>query len=198
MSFALTEVNLPIRIQWESPMSDEEFMSFCAANEPLRFERDANGEILVMTPTGGNTGRINLRIGRLFDQWTESDGRGVAFDSSTGFQLPNGAVRSPDLAWVTNERWNALSAEQRDGFAMCPDFVLELSSPSDRLPNVKKKITEEWIANGVKLAWLIDPKARTVSVYRPDHEPEVLHDPSSIQGTGPIAGFELVMSRIWE
>jgi Uma2 family endonuclease len=198
MNLSRVELESPMRIRRDRPISDEELLRLSAENEPLRLERDANGEILVMTPTGGNTGKINLRIGRLFDEWAEADGRGVAFDSSTGFHLPNGAVRSPDLAWVTNERWNALTAELRDGFAMCPDFVMELSSPSDRLPNVKKKITEEWIANGVKLAWLIDTKARTVIVYRPDEEPEVLHDPSSIQGTGPIAGFELVMARIWE
>lgn len=196
MSPAQVQFGQPVRFRPERPLSDYEFTRFCAENESVRVERDSNGEILVMTPTGGNTGKINLRIGRLFDEWTEADGRGVAFDSSTGFRLPNGAVRSPDLAWVTNETWNALTAEERDGFVMYPDFVMELSSPSDRLPNVKKKITEEWIANGVKLAWLIDTKERTLTIYRPDEEPEVLYNSSSVQGTGPIAGFELVLSRI--
>jgi len=172
-------------------------MRFCAANDAVRVERDANGEILVMTPAGSGTSRMNSRLTRFLDEWAEEDGRGVAFDSNGGFTLPDGSMRAADAAWVLSTRWDALSAKDKARFApLCPDFVIELRSPSDDLAELQTKM-EHWIANGAQLGWLIDPEEKTVHVYRPGDSPEVLHHPSSVQGSGVVAGFELVMGRIW-
>jgi Uma2 family endonuclease len=198
MTFSVAKLPLPIRIRPEVPMTDEELLRFCAANELLRVEREANGEIVIMTPTGSEGSHLNLRIGRFLDEWAEQDGRGVAFDSNGGFSLPDGSMRAADAAWVQKSRWEALSAEKKKGFApLCPDFVIELRSPSDRLSALQEKM-QQWIANGAQLAWLIDPIDRTVSVYRSGSEPDVHQDPSSVQGDGVMAGFELVMARVWD
>lgn len=198
MNFALQEMPLPLRFRSETPMSDEELMRFSAANESVRVERDANGEILVMTPAGSKTSKMNSRITRFLDAWAEEDGRGVAFDSNGGFTLPDGSMRAPDAAWVELKKWESLSAEDQARYApICPDFVIELRSQSDSLPELEAKM-KQWIANGTKVAWLIDPEQRTVSIYRPDDQPEVLVHPSSVQGDGIVAGFELVMARIWD
>ncbi len=178
-------------------MSDEELMRFCAENDFLRVEREANGEILVMTPAGNRTGRMNAAIIFELGAWAKSDGRGYFFDSNTGFNLPDGSMRSPDAAWVRASRWDALSAEEKERFSpIAPDFIIELRSPSDNLPELEKKM-EYWTSNGVQTGWLIDPERRIVAVYRPGEEAEVFHDPSSVQGNGAIAGFELVMAKIW-
>ncbi|HEU5340064.1 Uma2 family endonuclease [Edaphobacter sp.] len=198
MNFNLAEMPLPLRFRPETPMSDEELMRFSAANDALRVERDANGEILVMTPAGSGTSRMNSRVTRLLDEWAEEDGRGVAFDSNGGFTLPDGSMRAADAAWVLSKRWEALSASDQARFApLCPDFVIELRSPNDALNELKAKM-EHWIANGAQLGWLIDPEEKTVHVYRPGDSPEVLHHPTSVQGSGVVAGFELVMARVWE
>jgi Uma2 family endonuclease len=198
MNFALAGVPLPLRFRPETPMSDDELMRFCAANDALRVERDANGEILVMTPAGNRTGRKNTAIISALDKWAESDGRGYVFDSNTGFTLPDGSMRSPDAAWIRAARWDALSEEDKDRFShICPEFIIELRSPSDNLNELQIKM-EQWIANGVELAWLLDPIDQMVYVYRPGDSPEVYHHPTSVQGSGVVAGFELVMGRIWE
>lgn len=166
---------MPIRLRPETPMSDDDLMRFSRVNRPLRMEREPNGEVLIMTPAGYNTGSINRRIIQALGIWADEDGRGQACDSDNGFRLPNGAVRAPDTAWVSNSRLNALTEAERDGYApLCPDFVIELVSPSDRIEDVKKKMVEEWIANGAELAWLIEPKTRRVTVYRPGQQTEVL------------------------
>ncbi len=188
---------LPLRFRPEMPMSDEELMRFCAANDFLRVERDANGEILVMTPAGSKTSRMNSRVTRLLDEWAEEDGRGVAFDSNGGFTLPDGSMRAADAAWVERKRWDALSERDQARYApLCPDFVIELRSPSDLLSDLEAKM-KQWIANGAQVAWLINPEQKTVVIFRPGDEPEVLSLPSSVQGTGVVAGFELVMARVW-
>ena len=198
MNFALAEMPLPLRFRPETPMSDEELMRFCAANDAVRVERDANGEILVITPAGSKTSRMNSRITRLLDEWAEEDGRGISFDSNGGFTLPDGSMRAADAAWVALPRWNALSDADQSRYApLCPDFVIELRSPSDSFPELEEKM-EQWIANGAQLAWLVDPIEQAVSIYRPGESPEVLHQPTSVQGSGVMAGFELVMARIWE
>ena len=198
MNFALAEMPLPLRFRPETPMSDEELMRFCAANDFLRVERDANGEILVMTPAGNNTGRKNTAIISALDAWAERDGRGYAFDSNTGFTLPDGSMRSPDAAWVQAVRWNILSDRDKDRFSpICPDFVIELRSPSDNLAELEAKM-EQWIVNGAQVAWLIDPERQVVAIYRPGDQTEVHHHPSSVQGSGVVSGFELVMARIWD
>ncbi len=197
MSFALTEIDLPIRIQRESPMTDAEFMSFCAANEPLRFERDANGEIIVMSPTGTGGSEVEGDVYLELGIWARADGRGRAYPATAGFKLPDTSVRAPDAAWMSFRRRNALSPEELKSFGqVCPEFVIEVRSESDRLPPLQEKMGI-WIANGVELAWLIDPQEKTVTIYRAGEEPEVLVEPSSVQGSGPVAGFELVMARVW-
>jgi len=197
MSLELTAAQLPFRFRPEQPMSDQDLLSFCARNDFMRVEREANGEILVMTPANSKTSKMNIRIGRLLDEWAEADGRGFAFDSSGGFTLPDTSMRNPDAAWIERSRWESLSNEEQSSFApICPDFVIELRSPSDRLVMVEAKM-EMWLANGAQVAWLIDPARKIVTIYRPGDSPEVLNEPSSVQGSGPLAGFELVMARVW-
>jgi len=197
MSFALTEVELPIRIQRESPMDDDEFMSFCAANEPLRFERDANGEIIVMSPTGTDGSEVEGDVYLELGIWARADGRGRAYPASAGFKLPDTSVRAPDAAWMSYSRRNSLTPAQRKGYGrICPEFVIEVRSETDRLPPLQEKMGI-WLENGAELAWLIDPEERAVTIYRPGQEPEHLVDPTSVQGDGPVSGFELVMARVW-
>lgn len=197
MDIALAEVVLPVRLRFERPMTDVELMRFSAANELLRVEREANGELIVMTPSGGRTGRKNAYISQMLGVWADADGRGVHFDSSTGFTLPDGSLRAPDAAWVAMRRWQALSAEQQAGYApLCPDFVIELRSESDRLEPLREKM-RMWIENGAELGWLIDAERRVVEIYRRGREVEVLESPVSASGDGPVVGFELVMDRIW-
>ena len=197
MNFALNEIELPIRLRTETPMTDDEFMVFCAANEPLQCERDANGEIIVMSPTGTVGGQIESRVFTYLAIWAIADGRGEAFNASTGFKLPNSSVRAADAAWMSSRRWNTLTEAALKGFApICPEFVIEIRSQSDRLQPLQGKM-QEWIANGAELGWLIDPQEKTVTIYRAGQEPDSLFDPTSVQGDGPVAGFELVMAKIW-
>jgi Uma2 family endonuclease len=198
MNFALREIELPVRIRPEAPMTDEELMRFCAANDGLRVEREPNGEILVMTPANTRTSRINQRICRFLGEWAETDGRGIVTGPDGGYTLPDGSMRAPDAAWVENSRWQALTEAEQSSFApLCPDFILELRSPSDKLAEVHAKM-HQWIANGAHVAWLVDPIEKAVTVYRPGEQPEVLTQPSSVQGSGPIGGFELVTARVWD
>jgi len=197
MNVAFAEAELPVRLRFDRPLSDDQLLRFCAANEALRVERDANGAILLMTPAGFKGSATNQRIGYLLYAWAEQDGRGVTTDSSGGYTLPDGSVRAPEAAWVSFRRLEPLSEQEQAGFApVCPEFVIELRSPSDRLPDLRAKM-EMWIANGAEVAWLIDPERRVVEIYQPGDSPEVLHEPSSVQGTGPVSGFELVMARVW-
>jgi Uma2 family endonuclease len=197
MALALNQIEPPVRVRPDTPMTDDEFLQFCAANEPMRFEREPDGEILVTLPCGNRTGRTNAYIVYALGEWSQADGRGYYFDSSTGFTLPDNSMRSPDAAWVLASRWDALSEEEKDRFShIAPDFVIELRSHSDRLSGLRSKM-EQWIANGVQIAWLIDPIERAVTVYRSGAEPEYYSHPSSVQGAGPIAGFELVFARVW-
>ena len=198
MNLDLSSLELPIRLRTDSPTSDLEFERFSEENNPFRMELEANGDILIMTPVHTNSGSINQRISQALGVWSDEDGRGTVYDSSTGFRLPNGAVRSPDASWLSHRRANELTHEQQKGFAqVCPEFVIELTSPSDRKRDVEAKVLDEWIANGAELAWLVEPKERRVTVYRPGQEAEVFDDPTSVQGTGCVAGFELVMERVW-
>ena len=198
MAFSLAELPLPVRLRPQVPMTDEELLRFCAANDDLRIERDKGGELILMTPAGGETGDKNSDIIADLKIWTRQDGRGRSFDSNTGFTLPDGSMRAPDAAWVDGSRWCALSKEERKSFVpLCPDFIIELRAPSDALPELEAKM-EQWTGNGAQLAWLIDPMEQAVTIYRPGQAPEVLHHPTSVQGDGVMAGFELVMARIWE
>ncbi|MBE9218631.1 Uma2 family endonuclease [Dolichospermum flos-aquae] len=178
-------------------MTDEQFFELCQNNRDLRFERNANGELIIMPPTGGETGNKNARITQQVMNWTDVDGTGIAFDSSTCFKLPNGADRSPDAAWIKLERWDALTDEEKQKFPpICPDFVIELLSPSDSLKTTQEKM-KEYIDNGVGLGLLINRKSRQVEIYRPGKEVEVLDSPATVSGEDVLKGFVLNLVMIW-
>jgi Uma2 family endonuclease len=193
----LNEIELPLRIRTESAMTDAEFERFCAANEPNRFELDANGEIIVMSPNLTEGGGIESDAFLELGIWARADGRGRAYGSNTGFRLPDNSVRAADAMWVSWVRLNARTEAEKKMFSpLCPEFVIEVRSESDRLTPSREKM-EMWIANGAELGWLIDPERRVVEVYRPGESVETHNDPSSVRGTGPVRGFELVMGRVW-
>ena len=188
--------DIPLTIQIAS-MSREQFYEFCLANRDLRIERTVKGEVVIMPPVFSDTGNRNIKISQQLANWADQSGIGEAFDSSTGFTLPNGATRSPDASWIKLDRWNALSDEQKASFApICPDFVIELRSSSDILSSLQDKI-QEYIDNGALLGLLIDRKNRTVHVYRPNHIPEVLDAPISVSAEPELPGFILQMAKIW-
>jgi len=198
----VTSEQMPLPIDLSSlttvlQVSDQQFYDFCRTNPDLRIERNANGEIIVMPPAFADTGNRNGRIfGQLF-VWSEADATGEAFDSSSGFTLPNGATRSPDAAWILSDRWNALQPEQQASFApIAPDFVVELRSSSDTLVSLKEKM-EEYIANGVQLGLLIDRKNCQVHIYRPNRSPEILDNPKSVNCEPEMPMFALKMAKIW-
>ena len=183
--------------QFMKRMSEDEFFEFCQHNPDLRLERTAEGDLIIMPPTGGETGRSNFDLITLFGIWVHNDGTGAGFDSSTVFRLPNGADRSPDVAWVRRDRWETLTPEEREKFPpLCPDFVIELRSYTDRLAPLKEKM-EEYISNGAQLGWLIDPLEKKVWVYRPNIEAECLDHPDSVSGDPVLRSFVLPMERIW-
>lgn len=178
-------------------MSDDDFFEFCLDNPDARIEMDKNGDIEIMAPTGAETGIKNFTLTGKFSAWVEKDGTGVGFDSSTGFRLRNGATRSPDLSWMTLEKWNAIPKSKRKKFApVCPDFVVELRSETDTLAKLQSKM-EEYIENGASFGWLIDAGKRKVHVYRPNVEVEILNDPKDVSGGTVVKGFSLKMKEIW-
>jgi Uma2 family endonuclease len=178
-------------------LSDDDFFEFCQANQDWRIERTSDGDIIIMPPTGGETGGRNFDLTVAFGNWVKADGTGKGFDSSTGFTLPNGAERSPDLAWVRLSRWNALTERQRERFApLCPDFVVELRSPSDSLTVLQTKM-EEYIQNGAEFGWLIDPLEKKVYVYRPQAQVECLDNPATVSGEPLLKGFVLDVRDLW-
>ena len=201
MSTALALTENPPLVLHLSPtlqkMSDHEFFEFCQLNLDWRIERTSQGDLIVMPPTGGQMGRRNFVLNGLFFAWVEADGTGVGFDSSTGFTLPNGAKRSPDLAWIKRSRWEALTQEEQEEFPpLYPDFVVELRSYSDLLKRLQEKM-EEYMANGTKLGWLIDVQERKVYVYRPGAEVCCLENPQTVSGDPVLPGFKLELKRIF-
>jgi Uma2 family endonuclease len=179
-------------------MTSEQFFKLCQLNRDLRLERTAEGDILVMPPTGARTGARGLRLAVQVGSWAERDGSGIAFDSSTGFELPNGATRSPDVAWVRRGRLESVTPAQREKFLpLCPDFVVEVRSPSDSLRVTQEKMNE-YRANGAQLGWLIDAGARRVYVYRPGAPVECLDGPTQLSGDPVLPGFVLNLAPIWE
>ena len=180
-------------------MDDDQFAKFCALNDDLRIERNAKGEIILMPPTYGSTGSRNARINTQLGNWAEHDDTGDYFDSSTGFKLLNGALRSPDASWISNSRLEALTSEQRSGFFhICPDFVIELRSSSDSLTMLRAKM-QEYMDNGAQIGWLIDPIAspKQVYIYRPQAEVVILDEPETVSAEPELPGFTLDLSRIW-
>ncbi|MEB3160343.1 MAG: Uma2 family endonuclease [Synechocystis sp.] len=178
-------------------LTREQFYRLCAANPDHKLERNAHGELIVMSPTGGETGFRNASlIGQVY-VWNRQTQLGMVFDSSTGFSLPQGGDRSPDVAWIPTEKWTALTPEQRQGFLpLCPDFVIELLSPSDSWNQGQTKMAE-YQANGCCLGWLLDPKQKRVAIYRPGQPMEILNSPQTLSGESVLPGFELDVTFLW-
>ncbi len=186
-----------IAIKMGDYMTDDEFFRFCQMNDNLAFERNADGQIIVMPPTTSKTGIANLMIGSKIYHWNEDTQLGYAFDSSTGFKLPNGATRSPDVAWVAKDRWEALTTSEQESFApLCPDFVVEIRSKTDDLKSLQEKM-EEYLANGCRLGWLIDLKNQHVYVYRTGQSFQKIDNFSeTLSGENVLNGFSLELKRL--
>ena len=193
----MNTTTLPPQLTLNINLTDEEFFQLCQNNRDLRFERTAAGELIIMPPTGSDTGNRNFDIAVELGIWNKQTKLGKGFDSSTGFKLPNGKDVSPDVAWIKKERWDSLTSEQQNKFApIAPDFVIELRSASDNLKLLQEKM-QEYIANGVKLAWLIDIKQRKVFIYRPNCGVAELDNPQTLTGEDILPGFVLDLSEIW-
>ncbi|OKH37609.1 hypothetical protein NIES2119_12955 [[Phormidium ambiguum] IAM M-71] len=188
-------VNIPTTLILQ--VSHEQFVELALANRDLQLERTATGELIVMPPTGSETGNKNFDISGQIWLWNRQTKLGVAFDSSSGFHLPNGADRSPDAAWIRRERWDALTKEQQETFApICPDFVLELRSKNDNMEPLRAKM-REYLENGSSLGWLIDRKNQKVEIYRQNRNVEVLDRPLSLSGEDVLPGFVLDLTEVW-
>ena len=195
-----TDAALPYRLLLDISaldMTEEQFLKLCSDNGDLRLELTAKRELIVMPPAGGITSGRNSRLNQQVANWSDQDGTGTTFDSSGAFVLPNGAILSPDASWILLSRWETLTgAEQRRFPPICPDFVIELRSPSDRLADVQDKMVE-YVENGVRLGWLIDPQNKRVYVYRPGQPVETLEGPDSVSGGPELPGFTLDLRAIW-
>ena len=188
-------VNLPTQISLN--ISHEQFIQLAEVNREIRLERTAKGELILNPPTGSETGKHNLSIAAQLWLWNQRTGLGVAFDSSTGFHLPNGANRSPDAAWVAQEKWDALTSQEKEGFApISPDFVIELRSKSDSLKPLQSKM-REYLENQTLLGWLIDRKNQRVEIYRQGQEVEILDKSQQLLGENVLAGFVLDLTEVW-
>lgn len=197
MAFAIDEVHLPA-VLTVGPMDDEAFALLCAEHPDLNLELSARGELIIIPQTYTWTGARNGEIMAQLRNWARQDQRGVAFDSSTGWLLPNTARRSPDAAWISKQRIKDLDRAAFSRYwPVCPAFVIELRSQTDRIRVLRDKM-EEWLANGAQLGWLIDPEARTVEIYRPGREAETRTGVASIEGEGPVAGFVLDLPPVWD
>ena len=198
MEFSISAIDLPVHLRPERAFSDEDLLRFCAANDGLRIEREPNGELTIMSPTGTEAADLDSEINFQLRAWAIGNNTGKVFGSSAGFRLPDGSMRSPDASFLSWTKWNLLSKEQTRGFApVCPEFVIELRSPSDRLQELQAKMAQ-WTENGAELAWLIDPERKVVEVYRPGApQPDILEGVTAVYGDGPVAGFILEMARIW-
>jgi Uma2 family endonuclease len=188
----------PVHLPERFTVTDDQFWELAQTNPELRLERTAEGELIVMPPTGSESGHYNAELTIDIGTWNRRTQLGKVFDSSTGFKLPNGATRAPDTAWIANERWNALTPEQRQRFApICPDFVLELASASDDLETLRQKM-QEYIDNGCQLGWLIIPKLQQVEIYRADGSIEVAQSPVTLFGEAVLPGLALQLAAIFK
>jgi Uma2 family endonuclease len=187
-----------LRLNVESVgLTPDQFYRLCGDNPELRLELTARKEIVIMPPAGSESGAWNFNVNTQLGEWIKKDGRGIGFDSSAGFTLPNGAVRAPDAAWVLREKWDALTKEERMKFApVVPNFVIEIHSQSETLRQQKSKM-EEYLAAGVQLGWLIDPFDRKVYIYRQSGQPKVLENPESVSGDPELPGFVLDLTQVW-
>ena len=192
------EPYLTIHLSPALDLTDEQFFELCQINSDLRLERNAKGDIIVMPPTGGETSNRNQEVTRQLGNWAKRDGTGAAFDSSAGFKLPNGANRSPDAAWASHQQLAQLTPEQKKKFIpLCPDFVIELLSPTDSLAATQAKMGE-YIDNGARLGWLIHAEAKRVYVYRRGTPVEELKDLTRVSADPELPGFTLDLEDIWK
>ncbi len=193
----LLDLAMPIVLRSALPVSDEELMRFSEQNKPWRIERNKDGELTIMTPVGGIGGTYEKYVTVKFGIWTEGNGTGIDFSPNTGFNLPDGSCLSPDAAWISLPRWNALTPEQQEGYPpLCPDFIIEVRSRSDSRRIVEAKM-QSWIDNGATLAWLIDPVAKSISIYAPGQIALTLDQPETVVATAPVAGFTLTCTPLW-
>jgi len=196
MQLTVNQLGSPLRIIPPEPLSVEQFWQISSENPDLRMEREANGDLIVMTPTTRRTGFRNSLITIAVGIWAKQDGRGYAFDSNTGYLLPDGSILSPDASWVSRDRWTPTSDDEYTT-VLAPDFVIELRSKSDRLRPLQQKM-KTWIDNGVQLAWLIDPEHKTVEVYRRGTDRvDILEGVTAVYGEAPVGGFILELVEIW-
>lgn len=188
---------LTLQLEPAVRLDEDQLLEICSRNPELRIERTAKGELVIMPPAGGKTSDRNSEINMQLRIWARGDKSGRCFDSSGGFTLPNGAMRSPDAAWVESDRLRAIAASDQERFLpLCPTFVIELRSPSDALSSVEEKM-REYLDNGARLGWLVDPIGKRLHVYRPDAEVEVLDKPASVSGEPELPGFVLELTEIW-
>jgi len=193
----LAGLELPIVLRPSAPVSDEELMRFSEHNRPYKIERNKEGDLIVMTPVGYIGGTHEIYVASALLLWAEQDGRGSAVGPNAGFNLPDGSCLAPDAAWVPYARLDPLTPEQKTGYPpFCPDFVIEIRSKSDARRVVEAKM-QTWIENGAKLAWLVDPIAGSVTIYRAGHAVEKLERPEIVKGEAPVDGFELRCTRLW-
>lgn len=176
-------------------LSDEQFYRLCQVNRDLRLERTSTGKLVIMPPTGWETGNRNFRMAQQLGNWADADGTGIGFDSSTGFRLLNGAIRSPDAAWVKRDRLEALNPDPDKFLPLCPDFAIELRSASDRLADVQAKM-QEYLDNGLRLGWLINPQDHQVEIYRLGQAVEVINSPSELSAEPVLPGFIINFTQI--
>ncbi len=197
MEITLENMIIPVKGFISDTMSDKEFYDFCQQNELLRVERDENKQIIIMAPTNVFTGNQNVSLITELANWNNKEKLGACFDSSTGFTLNDGSVRSPDVSWMKNEKWKNISKEEKLKFAhVCPDFVIELKSPSDNLKYLTDKM-DKWIKNGCALAWLINPENKTALIFRKDGiSEEIKGFDNKLSGEDVLPGFELNLSLL--
>ncbi len=193
----ITEGAIVVHLRPVIEMDDDQFFEFAQLNRDLRIERNAEGELIIMPPTGWETGGRNAEVTMQLRAWAKRNAQGEAVDSSTGYRLPNAATLSPDASWVRRDRLNKISPQEKKKFLpLCPDFVIELKSPSDRLDKLQNKM-QEWLDNGAQLGWLIDPQTKRVYVYRPNTEIEIIENGKSISGEPLLQGFALDLTQLW-
>src|SRR5260370_11814309 len=196
---SFTDNHLPphLLVNVKDIITPEQFEELCRANRDLRLELTSTGELIAMPPTGSKTGMRNSNLNFQLADWAQKDCTGISFDSSAGFTLPNRAILSPDAAWIKREKWDALSEDEQEGFApLCPDFVVEIRSRSDNLPPLESKMLE-YIANGARLAGLIDPLKHRVYIYAPGREVVALENPTVVFGVTVLPGLQLRMTQLW-
>ena len=197
MEWSLTGLPLPIVLRPPSPLTDDELIAFSRRNKPYRIEKNTEGELVIMTPVGHNGGVREARVVAKLLSWADGDGRGEANGPNAGWNLPDGSTLSPDASWTSTGRIAAFSADEQERYLpLCPEFIIEVRSKSDS-PSLLFAKMATWMENGAQLAWMVDPYAHTVTVFRPGQPPEVLTEPETVRGEGPVNGFVLTMQEIW-